>query len=388
MARELAYVNPIMIVWARESSAMSIEEAAHKLQVKDEKLLAWEEGRDFPTLVQARKLSKVYRRAFSLFYLPEPPSGYMPVQDFRANPSQNYSTPLTFLIRELQEKQEWVKDFLQDEGKDPLEFVGRYSSESSVYEVVEDIKNTLSFDGYPSVDHLKYWIEKAESAGIYVSRTSNLHSRAVFSIDDFRGFALPDKFAPFVFINSKDSKAAQLFTLIHELAHLWLGSTALSDSIDISFRDDQTSFDPVEVFCNQVAATLLMPEDVIYKWLGNVEQIDDPQVLSTAKNLGVSKLALVTRMRNLEMINHSKYEDWREIMYQEYQEFLKQKEEKQQLQKGAPSCYLLQAIKNGAAFSRLVISSMNAELISRSQASSLLGIKLNNLHEYTQRVTV
>src|SRR5690606_24622713 len=139
------------------------------------------------------------------------------------------------------------------------------------------------------------WIDKAENAGIFISRASFLHSHLVLDKDLIQGFAIADKYAPFVFVNSKNWDAPQLFTLVHELAHIWIAKSGISNEIDIEFTNKSKSkFHPVELFCNQVAAHALMPRELIIQFGADTFKSKD-LIFKEAKKLGISSLAFLVR---------------------------------------------------------------------------------------------
>lgn len=232
MASIPAYVTPEVIKWARESANLSVDEAAQKInRVSVDKLVKWEKGEAYPTLRQAEKMSKVYRRALAIFYLPEPPRDFQPIEDFRRNSDKKFGTALIFMIREVQEKQTWLSEFLKDEGEDPLPFIGKFSINDDPKKVANHILTTLSSFGMirPQKNHLREWIDLIEKAGIFISRGSSIHSHLLIDLKDARGFAISDPYAPFVFLNTRDSETAQLFSLFHELAHLWISRSGVSN---------------------------------------------------------------------------------------------------------------------------------------------------------------
>ena len=130
--------------------------------------------------------------------------------------------------------------------------------------VANDILKTLDINpsNYKTDNPIKEWIDKAESKGIFISRTSFIHSRLKLDSEEIQGFAIADPYAPFVFINSDDWNAPQLFTLVHELAHIWIAETGISNEIDPDLKN-RDKFHPVELFCNEVAANALIPDNYI-----------------------------------------------------------------------------------------------------------------------------
>ena len=219
-----AFITAKVFKWARESAKMTEEIAASKIAVSVEKLQEWESGESYPTIRQAQTLAKAYRRPFALFFLPEIPSDFQPLQDCRKKGSKELSTSSIFIIREIQQKQAWISDVNEENGEEKVSFIERFTINDNPEIVAKDILKTLEVNplNYKTNNPILEWIDSAESKGIFISRTSFIHSRLKLDYEELQGFAISDYYAPFVFINSDDWNAPQLFTLFHVLAHLWI----------------------------------------------------------------------------------------------------------------------------------------------------------------------
>lgn len=381
-----ALITSEILKWARKSAKISVEDAAKKNSVSPERYLTWEDGIDFPTIRQAKILAKSFRRPFSLFFLPEVPKDFHPLQDYRRDDSQELDTASLFIIREVQEKQNWISQLFEEIGENILPFIGKYSINDNPEVVAKDILDTLNIN--PS-DYKKTpiseWIDKAESAGIFISRASFLHSRLVLDRDLIQGFAIADKYAPFVFVNSKNWNAPQLFTLVHELAHIWIAKSGVSNEIEIDFTDKPKSkFHPVELFCNQVAANALMPKELITQ-LGNDTFESNNKIFKQSKELGISSFAFLVRALNLNLISQSEYKSLKQDAQNEFEKFLERekiKKEKQKERKGGPDAYLLRLNKNSKLFTRIVMDSFNNGSLSPSIASNLLNTQINKFQKF------
>ena len=174
-----AFITPKVLKWARESARMTLETAASKVSVSPEKLMAWEEGTSQPTIKKAETLAKAYRRPFALFFLPDVPRDFQPLQDFRRKNSKELGTASIFILREIRQKQAWISELYLENDESPLEFVGKYSVNSNPEIVAKNILETLQINplSYISDNPIKEWIDKAEAKGIFISRTSFIHSR-------------------------------------------------------------------------------------------------------------------------------------------------------------------------------------------------------------------
>jgi transcriptional regulator with XRE-family HTH domain len=138
-----AYITPNVLKWARESARMTEETAAAKVSVTVDKLKEWEEGTNQPTIRQAQTLAKAYKRPFALFFLPEVPRDFQPLQDFRKSGSKTLTTSSIFIIREIQQKQAWISNVNSENQEEKLDFVGRFSKKDNPQTVAKDIINTL-----------------------------------------------------------------------------------------------------------------------------------------------------------------------------------------------------------------------------------------------------
>jgi Zn-dependent peptidase ImmA (M78 family)/DNA-binding XRE family transcriptional regulator len=379
---ERAFITPKVFKWARESAKMSEDVAASKVAVTVEKFKEWEVGQSQPTIRQAQTLAKAYRRPFALFFLPDIPSDFKPLQDFRKKGSKDLSTSSIFIIREIQQKQAWISEVNEDNNEDIIPFVGKFSQQDNPIEIANDILDTLKIKplDYKSKNPILEWIDKAETNGVFISRTSFIHSKLKLDSEELQGFAIADKFAPFIFINSDDWNAPQLFTLVHELAHIWINKTGISNEIEPVIKD-KDKYNPVELFCNEVAANALMPAEYINqiekKTFNNARE-----VFKIAKDFGVSSFALIVRALNLNLISFEAYKRLKTQAEIDFKEFLKREEEKKEKQKAkakdSPIYYPLTINRNGRLFTQTVLDAYRGGYIEPTLASNLLNVKVNN----------
>lgn len=379
-----AYITPNILKWARESARMSEEVAAAKVSVSIEKLQSWEKGDDQPTIRQAQELAKQYKRPFALFFLPDIPRDFQPLQDFRKSGSKPLTTSSVFIIREIQQKQAWLSELHAEDGDAELPFVGRFTLKADPVRVANDILQTLKISPgqYTTNNPIKEWISSAEVNGIFVSRTSFIHSRLKLDSDELQGFAIADPYAPFIFINSDDWNAPQLFTFVHELAHIWIAATGVSNAIDI-VQKDRDKLHPVELFCNEVAANALMPKELIQS-IGNQKLQDYGSVFQASKSLGVSSIAMIVRALNLNIISVPVYSKLRKQADIAYKDFIKREEERKARQKtssGGPDYYLLQLNRNSRLFTQTVLDAFRGGRIEPTLASSLLNVHVNKFQK-------
>ncbi len=375
-----AYITPKVLQWARESARMSLETAAAKVPVALEKLVEWEAGSSQPTIKQAETLAKAYKRSFAIFFLPEAPRDFTPLQDFRKKTAKPLGTASVFIIREVQQKQAWIREVFENNNEPALPFVGKFSIRDDPVKVAVDILDTLQINrnNYLLDGPISEWIEKAESRGIFISKTSFIHTRLKLDSEEIQGFAIADAYAPFIFINSEDWDTAQFFTLVHELAHIWIAESGISNEIEPELKHKGKTH-PIELFCNEVAANALMPPKEI-KNLDSAVFSSFHEVLKTSKKLGVSSFAFLVRSLNLKIISLAEYQELKALADSAFKDFLKQAEEKkakQKTQKGGPNPYLLRLNKNGRLFTQVVLDAFRGGFVEPTLASSLLNTHIN-----------
>jgi len=356
------------------------------LQERFPKLELWEHGAAKPTLKQLESFAKATHTPIGYLFLPEPPVERMPIPDFRTIDTRQLhrlSPDLLDTVYICQQRQEWYRDFARSSGNEPLAFVGSVDVTSDVVATAENIRHTLGFDLEERRqlstwgDALRRFIELADTRGILVMVSGIVGSNTHRKLDpqEFRGFALADKLAPLVFINGSDTKAAQMFTIAHELAHIWLGQSAVSDTQVV-----QTPEHAVEQWCNQVAAELLVPFDVIRDEYQRSNSLFD-EMRRLAKRFKVSTLVILRRIHDIGGIS-------REQLWQAYREELKNLRDMMAGGNGG-DFYRSQAARVSKRFARaLVVSTLEGQTLHRD-AFRLLGFsKLSTFHELGQRLGV
>ena len=252
-----------LYAWAAERSGLGADELDHKFP----KLQQWESGEHSPTLKQLEKFAGATRTPVGYFFLPAPPDEQVPIPDLRTVGNRGVRRPspdLLDTIYQCQQRQEWYRDYVRGIGSDPVPHVGSLSTATPVDEAASAVTAAMSFSverrGSDWSKAFGYLRDQAEDNGVLVMVSGVVGSNTHRKLDpaEFRGFALADPLAPLVFVNGADTKAAQIFTLAHELAHIWLGESALSDA-DLGVK----ATDDVERWCNRVAAEVLVPLEAL-----------------------------------------------------------------------------------------------------------------------------
>lgn len=292
-------VRPELLRWARDRAGLSVEVLARRFP----KLDAWEQGAAHPTLKQLEDFAKATFTPVGFLFLEAPPVERVPIPDFRTIGNARLGRPSPDLLDTLylcQQRQEWYRDFARSMGDPALDLVGSARVTDDVVGTAASIRHALGFDleerrQLPTwTEALRRFIEQADALGILVmvSGVVGSNNRRRLDPEEFRGFALTDPLASLVFINGADTKAAQMFTLAHELAHVWLGQSAVSDAQAVLVPDHE-----VERWCNQVAAELLVPLAVLRDEYNERAELR-AEVSRLARRFKVSTLVILRRMHD------------------------------------------------------------------------------------------
>ena len=309
-------VRPELLRWARQRAGLGLV----ALEQRFPQLEAWERGEESPTLKQLERFASATHTPVGYLFLQEPPVERVPIPDFRTIGNEHIEQPSPDLLDTIyicQQRQEWYRDFARTTGESPLTFVGSMRLTSDAERAAASLRSALGFNveerrQIPTwTEALRRFIEQADALGILVmvSGVVGSNNRRKLDPGEFRGLALVDDLAPLVFINGADTKAAQMFTLAHELAHIWLGRSALSDAGPISLLSHE-----VEIWCNRVAAELLVPLAILREEYqrGTELQIE---VNRLARRFKVSTLVILRRIHDAGGLT-------REQLWDAYQEEL------------------------------------------------------------------
>ena len=354
-----------MFQWACERSGKSIDD----LRKKFPKIDLWSRGEANPTLKQLEGFAKSTYTPIGFLFLQNPPIESVPIPDFRTIGSEYMKYPSPDLLDTIyicQQRQEWYREFVRSAGEESLPFAGSVNQTNNIEKIAWTIRHALGFDieerrQMPTwTDALRRFIEQADTLGILVMVNGVVGSNNRRKLDphEFRGFALADKLAPLVFINGSDTKAAQMFTLAHELVHIWLGQSAVSDAQAIQIPENQT-----ERWCNMVAAELLVPLTALRSEYKKNNSLSD-EINRLARCFKVSTLVVLRRIHDSGGITKERF-------WQVYHEEL---ERLGNLPSGSGgNFYLTQAARVSKRFARaLVVSTLEGQTLHRD-AFRMLG---------------
>lgn len=296
-----AMVDPRLLTWARETAGLTPEEAAHSLQTKDEKVLAWERGEERPSMPQLRRMATVYKRQLSDFYLPAPPDEAPLPHDFRRLPGDGafyYGRALRFQLRQARQRRELALDLAaeQDVALQSLPVVQITEAAEELGGRVREWLRVTTPEQRTWRDPRKSynaWRARIEAAGVLVFQVTGVQPAEML------GFSLSEQPLPIIGINRKLAPNGRTFTLLHEFVHVLLRQSSLCDIEDSFVRPPQEQ--KTEIFCNAVAAAALVPRDALLSdplvqphvkprnW-------SDEELTAIARNFGVSMHVILRRL--------------------------------------------------------------------------------------------
>lgn len=381
-------VNPQILAWARETAGLPMDDAARKIGFRDtrartalDRLQALETGMEVPSRAVLLKMAKQYRRPLLAFYLAEPPARGDRGQDFRTLPDAldpNIDALVDALIRDVRARQQMVRSALEDDDVAPLPFIGSRATRDGVNAVADDIKRAIGFDLAEFRRHrnpeaaFSALRESTERLGIFVLLIGNLGSHhSALEPEIFRGFALADPIAPFVVVNDQDAKAAWSFTLLHEVAHLWLGETGVSGG---------RPAEGIERFCNEIASQILLPAESIHADDWREIGDDFEELVSTiskfARPLNLSYSMVAYRLFRAGVIDVGLWERCR-VHFREMwrRQRSNARDQARENDASGPSYYVVRRHRLGNALIGFVRQQMDDGELSPTKAAKILGVK-------------
>ena len=361
-------IGEAVLQWAVDRSGISYA----ALRGKFPKIHLWESGEIQPTLRQLESLARATSTPIGFFFLKTPPELQMPIPYFRSVTDESPYKPSADLldtILMLQRRQTWMREFLIEEGEEKLPFVKCANIKESPIEIANIIRNELKIKSdWASkqstwTDALRVLRDAMESAGIIVTINGVVGNNTQRKLDpnEFRGFVLNDEFAPFVFVNGADGKAAQMFTLAHELAHVFVGSSAAFD-----LRELKPANDPTEQSCNQVAAEFLVPEQELLRAWNSIKHDKDP-FQATARQFKVSVLVSARRLLDLKLITN-------EYFYEFYNAYLEDERRFNSKKQSGGDFYATQNSRVSRRFGDTIIRATKEGKLLYSEAYRLTGL--------------
>jgi len=387
----IAMINPELLKWARETSALTLTFAAEKIKVKLALLEEWESGHSLPTFKQLLTIAKVYKRPVSVFYLAEPPKNFKVLHDYRrlpdTIPALDESPRLNLEIRKAYYRRQVALDLvnlLEDDSIPALEQIVHLSQnpESISEELRQLLKISLEEQTRWKMpnDAFKGWRTALEHSGVLVFQAEKI------DVEEMRGFAISERPLPVIVINKKDSYKGRMFSMLHEFVHILLGDSSISGSEQSSFglpAKDQK----IEMFCNAVAASILLPfsafqEDTELMRHEKDNIWDDTVIMNVANRFHISRECVWRRLLTRKKITPEFYQKKRDELSDEFQN----QKEKIKPSSGGPPYHIKVLSSIGMLYPELVLNSYYREKITASSLSEYLGVKLQHLSNIEQAV--
>ncbi|HWP91288.1 MAG TPA: ImmA/IrrE family metallo-endopeptidase [Thermodesulfobacteriota bacterium] len=369
-------VRESVLSWALERS--SNPEA---VKLRFPKLSEWLQGESRPTLRQLEAFAKATSTPLGYLFLSEPPQEQLPIPYFRTlgdEPLRQASPNLLEMVQTMEQRQAWMREYLMEQGYEPLSFVSSAQVTDDPEGIAHHIRDTLNLSHGWATEHstwsgaLENLRDKIEEASILVVLNSIVGNNTHRKLDptEFRGFVLVDEYAPLVFVNRADSKAAQMFTLAHELAHIWLGSSAAFD-----LRELQPAKNETERACNRVAAEFLVSTVELRQIWPSIRQ-DPNRFQMIARQFKVSELVAARRALDLQLITKDEFLNF----YRAYQEL----EHRTVSDRDGGNFYATQNLRLGRRFAETVVRAVKEGKLLYRDAYRLTGLYGRTFEQYTR----
>ena len=376
-------INPRMLRWAVERSGK-----AETIERKFPKLREWERSETQPTLRQLEDFARATAIPFGYLFLEAPPEERLPIPHFRTlrdEPLRRVSSDLLETVYTLQRRQAWLREYVEGEGEKPLAYVRSAHLRDAPEDVAMRMRETLrltedwarSQPTWTQTEALAELRKRMEGVGISVVFSGIVGNNTRRKLDpaEFRGFVLVDEYAPFVFVNAADGKAAQMFTLAHELAHVWLGSSAAFD-----LRNLQPAEDATEQACNRIAAEFLVPQEAFRQAWPSASQEPEPfQVL--AKRFKVSELVVARRALDLALIARKEFFDF-------YNAYIESERRRATRQAEGGNFYATQNLRLGRRFAETLVRATLEGKVFYGEAFRLTGLYGRAFERYAEALRV
>ena len=365
-------LQPEVLQWARERAGFDPGELAGKLHVKLERVLEWEHSGEI-SMAQVAKLAQYTYTPEGYLFLNEPPDDSLPIADFRTVGDQALGRPspnLLDTIYQMQRRQDWMREELLIDETDPRGFVGAFEGNTDFEDVADGMREALTLEpdwasGNATWDAaLRFLRNRIEEEGVLVFINgivgNNTHRK--LDPDEFRGFALIDEYAPLIFINNADFTSAQMFTIAHELAHIFVGAEGVSNFEALLPSDHAT-----ESFCNNIAAEFLVPHAVLEELWETIEKDEDPY-RKIARKFKVSVIVAARRTFDLGLIN-------RETYFEFYAKYLAGERRKKEGNAGGGDFWNNQNMRLGRRFSTAVARAVKEGRLLHREAYRLTDLR-------------
>jgi Zn-dependent peptidase ImmA (M78 family)/transcriptional regulator with XRE-family HTH domain len=386
--RVFAKVRPEILRWARESAGLSLLDAATALVKTSATLADWEGGTAAPSIPQLREMAQLYKRPLAVFYLQQVPTGFQVLSDFRRLPGtelRHFSPELTQEIRVAHQRRELALELLADIGEEPKTFELELQLDSDPESAGAVVRKYLGISDRDLDDcaadatgrvGFNWWRKRIEDAGVLVFQATRIMS------EEASGFAIAFNVLPTVVVNRKDAPVRRLFSLAHEFVHLALHRSGVSELDVDAARPPEDS--AVEIFCNRVAAAILVPRDRLLSEAtvlehGNALEWSDAEIGVLGKRFNLSREAILRRLLAFGRTSPSFYQRKRADYAEEFR-LQKLRERELSVPKPIPRNMPQEALSNfGRPFVEMVFDSYRQDRLTLSDVSGYLGLRTHHV---------
>ena len=385
--KNIAYINPNMLKWARSETPFTTSEMLEQSfpKISAQKVNAWEEGNDYPSVTEAKKLASIYKLPFAAFYLAEPPEKkvkrYTDRRTLKGFYTEDISYALWSEIQRIESNRESVLEFVADD------FFDRKIptiDNDDIYEISSAIRNYLGLNtplrtksAYGS-NPFNFYRNVLEHNGIIVAQIAGV------AIEEMKGISIYYDSCPIVAVNNKDYDRSKVFSLFHELAHIFRRSSSLC-TIDIDEHSDEE-----EAICDRIAAETLMPEDsfrkIALEYISKYKPLDTVCIGHIAGRFGVSSISALRRMYETNVINANDFYHLLDMVTEEYNMNIARIEAARK-GKNVPVHYHVKYLnQNGYLLPRTILTAFATGKITHGEMCKVLSINSKHISSIEQAV--
>ena len=385
--KNYAYVNPQMLIWARSETPFKTTEAVEISfpMISAKKLDTWEAGEDYPSITEAKKLASIYRLPFAAFYLLEAPTKkvkrYTDRRTLKGCFTEELSYTLWSEIQRIEANRDSILEFAIDDA--PVRIIPNISNDN-IAEIANAIRAYLGLEtplrsktAYGS-NPFNYYRNVIERNGIVVAQVSGV------DIEEMKGLSIYYDSYPIIAINNKDYDRSKVFSLFHELAHIFRRSSSLC-TIDIDEHSDRE-----EAICDRIAAEALMPTEafkiISSECIARVGVVNAICIDRIAGRFGVSTFSVIRRMYETGVISRKIFFDLFQVITEDYNENIS-KIEAARKGKNIPVYYHVKYLnQNGFLLPRTVLIAHAIGKISHGEMCKALGVNSKHIGSIEQAV--
>lgn len=377
-------VDASLLEWAMNRSGNHADKLSKRQHLKD--INKWLAGTKKPTMVQLEKFANATYTPFGYLLFSEPPQECpSTIPHFRTADNDNVagrSINLEDTIRIVERRQEWIRDYLIEIGVEPLEFVGSSSVKDDPADIAGNIRTALGLDNGWAAHHSdwtkaqRHLHRQIEDRGIFVSRNSMVQNNRyrLLSPEEFRGFVLVDKYAPFLFVNGADVSGAQMFTLVHGLAHIWMGESASFDLRSLAVNPNNR----LETACSKIAAEFLIPTEEMRQNWDHFNSSANPY-RAASKHFKVSRIVAARRALDAGLVSQTDFEEY-------YQYHMRKEMWLRKKKRRLPSFSDVAPHDIGKRFLSTVITAIGEKKLLYTEAYLLTGLKSERFDQICDRI--